>query len=167
MSFDFSLTTFSPKGKLLQIEYALKAVSQGKASLGICAKNGVVIATDKKINSSLIDEVNLNTFFPFCYGQKTIYRHVLTPLFIYLFSLLFFNSTNFISHDIDFDNDSIYTFYFIKPRSHCIKKFRSLIKLVGLYILVWDQISEYWYARHVNVHKPTTASTTKINQLVC
>ena len=83
MSFDFSLTTFSPKGKLLQIEYALKAVSQGKASLGICAKNGVVIATDKKINSSLIDEVNLNTFFPFCYGQKTIYRHVLTPLFIY------------------------------------------------------------------------------------
>jgi len=89
MSFDFSLTTFSPKGKLLQIEYALKAVSQGKASLGICAKNGVVIATDKKINSSLIDEVNLNTFFPFCYGQKTIYRHVLTPLFILSFVLQF------------------------------------------------------------------------------
>ena len=56
MSFDFSLTTFSPKGKLLQIEYALKCVSNGKASLGICAKNGVVIATDKKINSTLIDE---------------------------------------------------------------------------------------------------------------
>jgi hypothetical protein len=31
----FSLTTFSPSGKLLQIEHALKAVQNGKASLGI------------------------------------------------------------------------------------------------------------------------------------
>jgi 20S proteasome subunit alpha 2 len=105
----FSLTTFSPSGKLLQIEHALKAVQGGKASLGIqgawpgppspharahtwcpeallslspphaacprpvlapglhsrstlhttttpAAKNGVVIATEKKLSSSLIDE---------------------------------------------------------------------------------------------------------------
>jgi len=45
---DFSLTTFSPSGKLVQIEYALNAVSTGKTSLGIKAKNGVVIATEKK-----------------------------------------------------------------------------------------------------------------------
>lgn len=31
----FSLTTFSPTGKLMQIEYALSAVSQGATSLGI------------------------------------------------------------------------------------------------------------------------------------
>ena len=31
----FSLTTFSPSGKLLQIEHALKAVQNGKAALGI------------------------------------------------------------------------------------------------------------------------------------
>ena len=39
----FSLTTFSPSGKLLQIEHALKAVQGGKASLGIqgaCARAG-------------------------------------------------------------------------------------------------------------------------------
>lgn len=41
---DFSLTTFSSKGKLLQIEYALSAVSKGETALGIKAKNGVVIA---------------------------------------------------------------------------------------------------------------------------
>jgi 20S proteasome subunit alpha 2 len=41
---DFSLTTFSSKGKLLQIEYALNAVSKGETALGIKAKNGVVIA---------------------------------------------------------------------------------------------------------------------------
>ena len=39
--YSFSLTTFSPSGKLLQIEHALKAVQGGKASLGIqgaCAR---------------------------------------------------------------------------------------------------------------------------------
>ena len=56
MSFEFSLTTFSPTGKLLQIEYALKAVNQGKAALGIRASNGVVIATDKKIPTVLIED---------------------------------------------------------------------------------------------------------------
>ena len=33
--YSFSLTTFSPSGKLVQIEYALQAVSQGTTSLGI------------------------------------------------------------------------------------------------------------------------------------
>lgn len=53
--YSFSLTTFSPSGKLLQIEYALKAVSKGATSLGIMATNGVVIATEKKISSNLMD----------------------------------------------------------------------------------------------------------------
>lgn len=35
-AYSFSLTTFNPSGKLLQIEYALNAVnSGGKTSLGI------------------------------------------------------------------------------------------------------------------------------------
>jgi hypothetical protein len=33
--YSFSLTTFSPTGKLVQIEYALQAVAAGKTSLGI------------------------------------------------------------------------------------------------------------------------------------
>ena len=33
-SYSFSLTTFSPSGKLMQIEYALNAVAKGKTSLG-------------------------------------------------------------------------------------------------------------------------------------
>ena len=52
---DFSLTTFSPSGKLVQIEYALNAVNAGKTSLGIKATNGVVIASEKKIPSPLVD----------------------------------------------------------------------------------------------------------------
>jgi len=52
---DFSLTTFSPSGKLVQIEYALNAVAAGKTALGIKASNGVVIATEKKVPSVLVD----------------------------------------------------------------------------------------------------------------
>eukprot|EP00934_Nitzschia_sp_Nitz4_P001408 Nitzschia sp. Nitz4//scaffold137_size62074//37415//38240//NITZ4_006420-RA/size62074-snap-gene-0.51-mRNA-1//-1//CDS//3329535715//1408//frame0 len=53
--YGFSLTTFSRTGKLIQIEYALNAVANGRTSLGICAKDGVVIATDKKLTSELVD----------------------------------------------------------------------------------------------------------------
>jgi len=54
--YSFSLTTFSPSGKLVQIEYALNAVAAGSASVGIKAANGVVLATEKKQKSVLNDE---------------------------------------------------------------------------------------------------------------
>nr|POE90647.1 putative proteasome subunit alpha type-2 [Quercus suber] len=53
--YSFSLTTFSPSGKLVQIEYALNAVNQGVTSLGIKAANGIVLATEKKSSTPLID----------------------------------------------------------------------------------------------------------------
>ncbi|CCI45572.1 unnamed protein product [Albugo candida] len=59
-AYSFSLTTFNPSGKLLQIEYALNAVNGGKTSLGIRSKNGVVIATDKKLPTILVDESTNN-----------------------------------------------------------------------------------------------------------
>ncbi|KAL0221454.1 hypothetical protein RCL1_001308 [Eukaryota sp. TZLM3-RCL] len=55
----FSLTTFSPSGKLVQIEHALAAVSAGATSLGIRASNGVVIAAEKKIPSPLLDDSSI------------------------------------------------------------------------------------------------------------
>jgi len=54
--YSFSLTTFSPSGKLVQIEYALAAVAAGAASVGIKAANGVVLATEKKHRSILYEE---------------------------------------------------------------------------------------------------------------
>lgn len=56
MQYSFSLTTFSPSGKLVQIEYALNAVAGGATSLGISATDGVVIATEKKLPSILVDD---------------------------------------------------------------------------------------------------------------
>ena len=40
-SYSFSLTTFSPSGKLVQIEYALQAVTHGTTSLGIKGNNNL------------------------------------------------------------------------------------------------------------------------------
>jgi hypothetical protein len=57
--YSFSLTTFSPSGKLVQIEYALNAVAAGATSLGIVATDGVVIATEKKLPSILVDETTV------------------------------------------------------------------------------------------------------------
>ncbi|WZZ05636.1 hypothetical protein YC2023_091557 [Brassica napus] len=59
--YSFSLTTFSPSGKLVQIEHALTAVGSGQTSLGIKASNGVVIATEKKLPSILVDEESVVT----------------------------------------------------------------------------------------------------------
>ncbi|XP_042234051.1 proteasome subunit alpha type-2-like [Homarus americanus] len=54
--YSFSLTTFSPSGKLVQIEYALAAVAAGAPAVGIKAKDGVVLATEKKHKSILVEE---------------------------------------------------------------------------------------------------------------
>lgn len=53
---NFGLTTFSRHGKLDQLDFALEAVSRGDSSIGICAKNGVVLASEKKLSSVLVDE---------------------------------------------------------------------------------------------------------------
>lgn len=50
------MTTFGRSGKLTQIEHALQAVNNGDLSLGIKATDGVVIASEKKIPSVLVDE---------------------------------------------------------------------------------------------------------------
>ena len=66
---NFSLTTFDKSGKLNQIEYALNRVQQGKMALGIKATNGVVIATDKKVSTSLFDGddfTKMQTITPSC-----------------------------------------------------------------------------------------------------
>lgn len=58
--YSFSLTTFSPSGKLVQIEYALAAVASGAPSVGVKATNGVVLATEKKQKSILYDDSTIH-----------------------------------------------------------------------------------------------------------
>lgn len=71
--YSFSLTTFSPSGKLMQIEHALQTVSRGDPSLGIKAKNGVVIATEKKVPNPLMDETTFKKIENMCSGVGAVY----------------------------------------------------------------------------------------------
>lgn len=75
-AYSFSLTTFSRTGKLLQIEYALNAVANGRTSLGIAAADGVVIATDKKIASSLVDIEHVGRVEEITPGSGFVYSGV-------------------------------------------------------------------------------------------
>src|SRR3989338_7786719 len=54
MSYDRSITMFSPDGRLLQVEYAKKTVRQGSSALGLACKDGVVLVSDKRITSKLM-----------------------------------------------------------------------------------------------------------------
>eukprot|EP01088_Endostelium_zonatum_P015167 TRINITY_DN360_c0_g1_i1.p2 TRINITY_DN360_c0_g1~~TRINITY_DN360_c0_g1_i1.p2 ORF type:complete len:237 (-),score=71.66 TRINITY_DN360_c0_g1_i1:68-778(-) len=60
--YSFSLTTFSPVGKLGQIEHAVQAVSAGSTALGIKTKFGAVLATEKKLEP-LIDETSIEKIY--------------------------------------------------------------------------------------------------------
>lgn len=71
--YSFSLTTFSPSGKLVQIEYALNAVAAGAPSVGIKASNGVVIATEKKHKSVMYDEHSVHKVEPITKNIGMVY----------------------------------------------------------------------------------------------
>ncbi|KAJ1654098.1 Proteasome subunit alpha type-2 [Dispira simplex] len=71
--YSFSLTTFSPSGKLLQIEHALSAVAQGVTSVGIKAANGIVIATEKKAVSPLVDKTTVTKISMVCSTIGMVY----------------------------------------------------------------------------------------------
>lgn len=59
----YGLTTFSPSGKLVQIEYATIAAGKGSLTLGVKAVDGVVIAAKKKTTSPLVDPSSINKVF--------------------------------------------------------------------------------------------------------
>ena len=75
-AYSFSLTTFSRTGKLLQIEYALNAVANGRIALGIAATDGVVIATDKKFSSALVEGENVKKVEKVTEGSGFVYAGV-------------------------------------------------------------------------------------------
>merc|ERR1719353_1185955 len=54
--YDSRTTTFSPEGRLYQVEYAMEAINIAGSTIGILAKDGVVLAGEKKTTSKLLDQ---------------------------------------------------------------------------------------------------------------
>jgi len=53
--YDSRTTTFSPEGRLYQVEYAMEAINLAGSTVGVLAKDGVVLAGEKKTTSKLLD----------------------------------------------------------------------------------------------------------------
>jgi len=53
--YDRGVNTFSPEGRLFQVEYALEAIKLGSTAIGIRTNEGVVLAVEKRITSPLIE----------------------------------------------------------------------------------------------------------------
>lgn len=54
MGYDRTSTMFSPDGRLLQVEYAKKAVKQGITAIGMTCRDGALLITDKRLTEKLI-----------------------------------------------------------------------------------------------------------------
>ncbi|GMP91626.1 hypothetical protein CsSME_00042240 [Camellia sinensis var. sinensis] len=52
--YDLSVTTFSPDGRVFQIEYAAKAVDNSGTVIGIKCKDGIVLGVEKLIESKMM-----------------------------------------------------------------------------------------------------------------
>ncbi len=52
---DRGVNTFSPEGRLFQVEYAIEAVKLGSTAVGIHTAEGVVLAVEKRITSPLLE----------------------------------------------------------------------------------------------------------------
>lgn len=61
--YDRVATMFSPDGRLYQVEYASKIVSQGTVGVGLTYPEGVLFGADKKVSSNLLIPESIEKLF--------------------------------------------------------------------------------------------------------
>ena len=47
-NYDMTSTMYSPDGRIYQVEYAIETVKRGTLAIGVCTKEGVIIAVEEK-----------------------------------------------------------------------------------------------------------------------
>jgi len=53
--YDRGVNTFSPEGRLFQVEYAIEAIKLGSTAIGIQTSEGVILAVEKRLTSPLLE----------------------------------------------------------------------------------------------------------------
>jgi len=53
--YDRGVNTFSPEGRLFQVEYAIEAIKLGSTAVGLQTPHGVVLACEKRLTSTLLE----------------------------------------------------------------------------------------------------------------
>ena len=53
--YDRGVNTFSPEGRIFQIEYAIEAIKFGTTAVGIRTNEGIVLAVEKRLPSTLME----------------------------------------------------------------------------------------------------------------
>lgn len=62
--YDLSVTTFSPDGRVFQVEYADKAVGNSGTAIAICCKDGIIFAVEKLLGSKMLVKGSAKRVFP-------------------------------------------------------------------------------------------------------
>lgn len=52
---DRGINTFSPEGRLFQVEYSLEAIKLGSTAIGVATNEGVVLGVEKRVTSTLLE----------------------------------------------------------------------------------------------------------------
>uniref|UniRef100_A0A7S1FIM8 Proteasome subunit alpha type n=1 Tax=Noctiluca scintillans TaxID=2966 RepID=A0A7S1FIM8_NOCSC len=61
--YDRGTNTFSPEGRLFQVEYAIEAIKLGSTAIGIVTSEGVILASEKRVESKLLEPASIEKIF--------------------------------------------------------------------------------------------------------
>mmetsp|Transcript_6615 Transcript_6615/g.11634 ORF Transcript_6615/g.11634 Transcript_6615/m.11634 type:complete len:245 (-) Transcript_6615:2558-3292(-) len=61
--YDRGVNTFSPEGRLFQVEYAIESIKLGSTAIGISCSEGVVFAVERRLPSPLMEPASMEKLF--------------------------------------------------------------------------------------------------------
>ncbi|KAK7205474.1 proteasome component PUP2 [Myxozyma melibiosi] len=57
--YDRGVSTFSPEGRLFQVEYAIEAIKLGSTAIGVATAEGVILGVEKRATSVLLESSSI------------------------------------------------------------------------------------------------------------